>query len=77
MKSAHDLDIKGFKRMSGRLNEVDARMHAIIYNIHAIDLVLGIKIGVEACLNVLNDRSPRVVIVDKITEARRIHNCKT
>lgn len=77
VQSAHDFDIKGFEGMARRLDEVDACMHAVIHNVHAVDLVLGIKIRVEALFNVLDYRSPRIVVIDKITETWSVYDRKT
>lgn len=63
--------------MPGRLNEVDARMHAIVHNVHAVDLIFSVKISIETLLNVLNNRSPGIIIVDEIAEAGSIHYGET
>lgn len=55
--------------MTRRLDEVDAGMHAVVDNVHTVNLVLGIEVRVEALFDVLHDRPPRVFIVDKIPEA--------
>ena len=77
VKSAHDLNIEGLERVAGRLDEVDTGVHAVIDNVHAVDLVLGIKISIEPLLNVLHDWSPRVIVVDKVTESRGINHRQT
>ena len=60
--------------MAGRLDEVNAGVDAVVDNVAAVDLVLGLEVGVEALLNVLDNRAPRVVVVDKVTESRSIHD---
>lgn len=54
--------------MTRRLDEVDAGMHAVVDNVHTVDLVLGIEVCVEALFDVLHDRPPRVFVVDEIPE---------
>lgn len=77
MKTAHDLNVERLESMTRWLNEVDAGVDPVVNDIHAVDLVLGIKIRVEALLNVLDDRLPRVIVVDEIAKARGIDNCQT
>lgn len=60
--------------MAGGLDEVDAGMDAVVDNVAAVDLVLGLEVGVEALLNVLDNRAPRVVVVDKVTKSRSVHH---
>ena len=60
--------------MSGWLDEVDTRMNTIIHYVHPIDLVLSIEVGIETLLDVLDNWTPRVVIVDKIAETRSVHD---
>ena len=77
MKSAHDLYIQRLERMAGWLHEVDTGMHAIVNNVHSVDLVLGVKIGIKSLLNVLDDWAPRVIVVHEVTKAMRINNGQT
>lgn len=59
------------------LDEVDTGVDSVINNVHSVDLVLRVKVGVEPLLNVLNDRPPRIIIVHKVTKAWCIHYCQT
>lgn len=54
--------------MASRLDEVDAGVNTVVNNVHAVDLVLGVQIGIETLLDVLNNRSPGVIIVDKVAK---------
>lgn len=58
MKSAHNLDIKWLEGVASWLEEVDASVDAVVNDVHAVDLVLGIEVGVEALLDVIYDWSP-------------------
>jgi len=69
MQSPHHLDVERLQRVARRLDEVDAGMNTVIHDVHAVDLVLGLEVCVKSLLNVLNDRSPGVVVVDEVTEA--------
>ena len=60
--------------MAGWLDKVHASMDSVVDNIHPIDLVLGIQVGIESLLNVVDDWSPRFVVVDKVSEAGRVDN---
>ena len=77
MKAAHNLYIERFERVASRLNEIHACVNAVIHNVHPIDFVLSIKIGVKALLNVLNNGTPGRIIVDKIAKSRRVNNGQT
>ena len=74
VQSAHHLDIEGLERVASGLDEVHAGVHAVVNDVHAVDLVLGLQICIESLLNVLNDWPPRVVIVDKVAKARCVNN---
>jgi hypothetical protein len=58
MKATHHLNIQRLKCVAGGLNEVDAGVDAVVDDVHAVDLVLGIEVGVETLLNVLDNGPP-------------------
>jgi hypothetical protein len=72
VQAAHNLDIERLERVTSWLNEVDTSVDAVVNNVHAVDLVLGIQVCIEALLDVLNDWAPGVVIVDKVSETRGV-----
>lgn len=74
VKSAHDLDVKGLEGVASRLDEEDTSVNSVVNDVHAVDLVLGIEVGVEALLNVVGNGAPRLVVVDKVAEARSVNN---
>lgn len=74
MKPAHNLDVKWLEGVASWLEEVDASVDAVVNNVHAVDLVLGIEVGIEALLDVIDDWSPGLVVVDKVSKARGINN---
>ena len=74
MQALHDLDVQGLQGVAGGLDEEDAGMDAVVNDVHAVDLVLGIEVGVEALLDVVDDGAPRLVVVDEVAEARGINN---
>lgn len=45
-------------RMSSRLDEVEACMDAVVHDLAPVDTVFLLQVGVEARLDVLNDRFP-------------------
>lgn len=77
MQSAHDLNVERLQRVTRRLNKVNASVNSVVNNIHPVDLVFGIKVGVKTLLDVLDDRPPRIIVVDKVTKARCINDCET
>lgn len=74
MEALHDLDIQRLQRVAGGLNEEDAGMDAVVYNVDAVDLVFSIEISIKALFDVVDNWTPRFVVVDKITKARGIDN---
>lgn len=74
MQSAHHLDVERLERVAGGLDEVYTCVDAVVDNVHAVDLVFGIEVGVEPLLDVLHDWSPRVIVVHEITKARSIND---
>ena len=74
MQSAHDLDVQGLQCMACWLNEVDACMDTVVNDVHAVDLVLRIQVCIKSLLDVVNNWSPRLVVVDKVTKAWGIDN---
>jgi hypothetical protein len=74
MESAHDLNVKRLERVAGGLDKEDTCMNTVVNNIHAVNLVLSIQVGVESLLDVVDDRAPRLIIVDKISKTWCIDN---
>lgn len=77
MQSAHDLNVQWLQSVASWLDEVHTSMDAVVNDVHAVDLVLGIQVGIESLLNVINNWPPRLVIVDKVTKAWGIDHCQT
>jgi hypothetical protein len=77
MKSAHNFNVQGLQRMASRLDEVDAGMNSVVDDVHAIDLIFCVQVGIEALLNVIHNWSPRLIIVNEITKTRGINDCQT
>ena len=77
VQSAHDLDIQGLQGMAGGLDEVDACVDSVIHDVHPVHLVLRLEVCVKALFNVLDDRAPRIVVVNEIAESWCVHHCQT
>lgn len=77
MKSAHDLDVKWLQRVASWLEEVDTSVDTVVNDVHAVNLVLGIEVGIESLLNVVDNWSPGLVVVDEVSETWGIDNSKT
>lgn len=60
--------------MASGLNKENASMNTVINNVHAVDLVFGIQVRIKALLDVVRNWSPRLIVVDKVTEARRVND---
>lgn len=74
MQLLHDLYIQRLQRVAGGLDEEDDGVDAIVDDVHAVHLVLLVKVGVESLLNVLNNGFPRFVVVDEVTKAGRVND---
>jgi hypothetical protein len=72
VQAAHDLNVEGLEGVASGLDKVNASVNTVVNNVHAVDLVLSLEVGIEALLNVLDNGSPRVIVVDKISEARSV-----
>jgi hypothetical protein len=77
VKAAHDLNVEGFERVASGLNEEDASVDAVVDNVHAVDLVLGVEVRIIALLDVVDNGAPRLIVVDEVTEARSVDNSQT
>jgi hypothetical protein len=55
--------------VASRLDEVDAGVNPVVNDVHTVDLVLSLEIGIESLLNVLNNWSPGVIVVHKVAES--------
>lgn len=74
MELLHHLNVNGLQRVARRLNKVDDGVNAVVNNVHAVDLVLGIQVCVEPLLNVLDNGVPGLIVVDEVAKARCIDN---
>lgn len=74
VEAAHNLDVEGLEGVAGRLDKENTGMNSVINNVHSVDLVLGIEVGIVTLLNVFDDRAPGLVVVDEVTEAGGIDN---
>lgn len=77
VKSAHNFDIQWLQRVASWLHEVDTGVHAIVDDVHPVHLVLSVEVSIKALFDVLNDWSPRVIVVHEIAKSRGIYNGQT
>lgn len=63
--------------MASGLDEEDTSVDTVINDVHAVDLVLSVQVCIEALLDVVRNWSPRLIVVDKVTKARRVNNGQT
>lgn len=63
--------------MTSRLNKVYTSMDTIIHNVDPVDLVFCIEVRIESLFNVLDDRPPRVIIIDKVTKSWCVNHRQT
>lgn len=74
VQATHDLNIERLQGVASRLDEVNTSMDTVVNNVHAVDLVLSFKVSVVSLLDVFDNRSPRVIVVDKVTKSGGINN---
>jgi len=77
VQPAHDLNVQRLQGVARRLDEVDARVDTVVNDVGAVDLVLGLEVGVVSLLNVLDNRAPRVIVVHKVTKSRGVDDGET
>jgi hypothetical protein len=77
MEPPHNLDIQRLQGVAGWLDKVHAGMNSVVDDVHAIDLVLGVQVGIKALLNVIDNWAPRLVIVDKVAKAGCVNDGQT
>jgi hypothetical protein len=63
VETTHEFNVEGFEGMACRLNEVDARMDAIVYDVCPVRFILCLEVCIEARFNTLQDRLPAVVSI--------------
>ena len=59
--------------MASGLDEVDDGVDAVVDNVHAVDLVLGLEVGVETLLDVLDNGIPGLIVVNEVAKARSVN----
>lgn len=75
MQLLHHLNVDGLQGVASGLNEVDNGVDAVVDNVHAVNLVLGIQVGVKALLNVLDNGVPGLIVVDEVAKAGCVDYC--
>ena len=60
--------------MASGLNEEYDSVDTIVHDVHAVHLVLLVKVGIKTLLNVLNNGIPRLVVVDIVTKTGRVND---
>jgi hypothetical protein len=48
VETTHEFNVEGFEGMACRLNEVDARMDAIVYDVCPVRFILCLEVCIEA-----------------------------
>ena len=49
-------------------------MNAIVHNIHTVDLILSVEVSIESLFDIVNNWSPGLIIVDKVTKTWSVDN---
>lgn len=75
MELLHHLNVDGLQGVASGLDEVDNGVDAVVDNVHAVDLVLSIQVGVKALLNVLDNGVPGLIVVDEVAKAGCVDYC--
>eukprot|EP00123_Amoebidium_parasiticum_P009036 comp19181_c0_seq1/m.21886 comp19181_c0_seq1/g.21886 ORF comp19181_c0_seq1/g.21886 comp19181_c0_seq1/m.21886 type:complete len:367 (+) comp19181_c0_seq1:266-1366(+) len=73
--SLHALHINGFKTVAGGGDEIQNHVHSCVCNVMlAFWAELLIEIRLVLVLDILDNRHPRICVVDLVTESRGINN---
>lgn len=60
--------------MASRLDEENTGVDSVVDNVHSVNLVLSVQVGVEALLNVVDNRAPRLIVVNEVAKAGGVDN---
>lgn len=63
--------------MARGLYKVDTGVDTVVDDVCPVNLVLGFQVGVVSLLDVLNNRTPRVIVVHKVTKTWCIDHGQT
>ena len=74
MQSAHDFHVQGLQRVTRGLDEIDAGVDPVVDNVHSVDFVLSVEICIKTLLDVLDDWTPGLCVVHKVSKARRVNH---
>lgn len=74
MQASHNLNVERLEGVTSGLDEKDTGVDAVVDNVHAVDLVLSIEVGIKSLLNVVDNGSPRLVVVDEIAKAGSVND---
>ena len=73
-KALHNLDVEWLEGVAGRTNEVEAGMHTQVGLVATLRLLLLAHISLVLVVNKVDNRGPRVAVVDIVAEAWRVNN---
>lgn len=65
VKTLHHLNVQRFERMTSGLDKIDACVYPVVDDSGSVDLAFRIKIGIKAIVDIINDCTPRLIIVDE------------
>lgn len=77
MEPTHDFDVERLEGVAGGLDEVDTGVDSVVNNVHAVDLVFGVEVGIVSLLDVFDNWAPRVIVVYKVAETGGVDDGKT
>ena len=77
VQPTHDFDVQRLQGVTSWLDEVDTCVNAIVDNVHAVNLVLGLKVCIKSLLNIFHNWPPRIIIVDKVSKTRCVHHSQS
>ena len=60
--------------MASWLNEEDTSMDPVVYDVHPVDLVFSVQVGIKSRLDIFHNRMPRIGVVHEVPEARGVND---
>lgn len=60
--------------MASRLDEENTGVNSVVDNVHSVNLVFSVQVGVEALLNVVDNGAPRLIVVNEVAKAGGVDN---
>lgn len=74
VEASHNLNVQRLEGVASGLDEEDTGVNSVVNNVHSVDLVLSIEVGIETLLNVVDNGAPRLIVVNEVAKAGGVND---